>query len=364
MCPLTCSRSPLTPPLLRDLYSYGFAVSGVLLVTTTIIAFAMIRLKHLPVVVAIGYFILSAFVDCLFFGASAKKVPRGAYVPLAMAVILVTIFLFFHWAKGLEDQFDASHRHHLRDIIRAPAADAKRHDQEDDQMAAESSSAGGIAPVELTRTGGGSTPPTYTRSLELADGSASLARLPLFAFFHTTTSGGLNGAPHAFASFVRSYPSLPQVIIFLCVQVVNVPHTASEDERYLVSRVRSFEGLYLVTLRLGYRDPIDLSRIAGPIRERIVQLEAMDVQPGEVVESEALQEKVAAIDRAIGTVTHVVPNLHVVARDDGERGVGRWVRRVLLETVYRRLKVNFDEFDQFVFGSEEEVLRVGVVGAL
>jgi KUP system potassium uptake protein len=324
----------------------------------------MVRLKHLPVVVAVGYFLLSAFIDCLFFGSSIKKVPHGAFVPLAMAVILGCIFLFFHWARGLEDEFDAAHRHRLRDVIRAPLSDNKRHDEEDDELATASSSAGGMGAIEWTRTGGQSTPPTYTRSLELADGSASLARLPVFAFFHTTTSGGLNGAPHAFASFVRSYPSLPQVIIFLNVLFVNVPHAASEDERYLVSRVRSFDGLYLVTLRLGYRDPIDLTRVAGPIRERIVQLEAMDVAPGEVVESEALQVKIAAIDRAIGTVTHIVPHLHVQARDDGTRGVGRWVRKALIETVYRRLKVNFDEWDQFRFGSEEEVLRVGVAAAL
>ena len=347
--------------------AYGFAVSGVLFVTTVTLALAMVRLKHLPVLVAVVYFLFSGFIDCLFFGSSIKKVPHGAWVPLGLAVLLALAFIFFHWARGLEEQFDASHRVRLRDVIRAPVSDAKQHNDEDEDLVTGSASvsAGGVGagPIELSRTG--ATPPTYTRSLELADGSASLARLPLFALFHTTTSGGLNGAPHAFASFIRSYPALPQVIVFFSVQVLNVPHTASEDERYLVSRVRSFDGLYLVTLRLGYRDPVDLSAVAGPIRERIVHLEALDVGEGEVVESEALRAKIDAIDRAISTVTHIVPRHHVKARDDGTRPAAwGWCRRVLIESVYRRLKVNFDEWDQFQFGPEEEVLRVGVAAAL
>lgn len=51
--------------------------SGVMLITTTIIAIAVVKLKHLPMLVAIVFFLASGFIDGLFFGSSAKKVPHG-----------------------------------------------------------------------------------------------------------------------------------------------------------------------------------------------------------------------------------------------------------------------------------------------
>lgn len=83
--------------------------------------------------------------------------------------------------------------------------------------------------------------------------------------------------------------------IFYNIRVVGVPHTMG-DERYLVSRIRSFDGIYAAvrptlttravderllanfyqTLRLGYRDRVDLRHISQPIRDRIVALESRE----------------------------------------------------------------------------------------
>lgn len=65
--------------------AYGFAVSGVLIVTTSVLAIAIVRIKGLPVIVAIAFFITFMFFDGLFWASSLKKIPQGAYVPLAIA---------------------------------------------------------------------------------------------------------------------------------------------------------------------------------------------------------------------------------------------------------------------------------------
>lgn len=106
--------------------------------------------------------------------------------------------------------------------------------------------------------------PVQAPSYEAVGRSTALSRLPIFAFFHNPSANTLGGAPHSFSAFLRCYPSLPQVIVsvlllpvhqqqlthrpqvFFSVQVVGVAHT-TEEERYLVSRIRSFEGGLLAT---------------------------------------------------------------------------------------------------------------------
>lgn len=110
----------------------------------------------------------------------------------------------------------------------------------------------------------------------------------------------MNGAPHSFSAFLKCYPSLPQVCVFFNLRVVGIPHT-NDEQRFIVSRVRSFDGIYIATIRLGYRDPINLADIARPIRDRIVAIESCG---GEEVEE--IRERIRMIDNAMElSVTHM-----------------------------------------------------------
>lgn len=317
--------------------AYGFAVSGVLIVTTSILAVAIVRLKHLPVIVAVLFFIGFGFVDALFFGASLKKVPHGAWFTLGMAVVLWVLFRFWSWAQNLEADFDSTHRYRLSEVL------SKFSDSlESDELGDDGASAPILPHNELSRT---------NSNLKLVDGDAQVSRLPVFALFHNISGGTLNGVPHSFAAFLKAYPALPEVTIFFNIRIVGIPHTV-EEERYVVSRVRSFDGIYSATLRLGYRDPIDLSNIAPALRDRIVGLEGNDPKRAQIV------------DQAMAThITHVLPNMYVVAsRSKGNR-FQQYIREALLETIYRRVKVNFDDYDAIDFGTHD-VLRMGVTAAL
>jgi KUP system potassium uptake protein len=130
--------------------------------------------------------------------------------------------------------------------------------------------------------------------------------------FHNASANTLNGAPHSFSAFLKCYPSLPQVVVFFNIRVVGIPHT-TEDERYIVSRVRSFEGIYIATLRLGYRDPIDLRNVAMPIRNAIVAIERTG---GE--EPESIQKRIEAIDESMKrAITHILPEFHISVEQGG-----------------------------------------------
>jgi KUP system potassium uptake protein len=283
------------------------------------------------------------------------KVPQGAWVPLGLAVILCLFFLFWSWAQGLENKFDADHRYRLTDVISRP--DGWLEEKEGSPEIEEHNSsefALGQTPVLRKRSSGAE---KYSATLQLAHGTTKLERIPVFAFFHNFSATTLNGAPHSFSAFLKCYPSLPQVAVFLNIRVVGVAHT-SDEERFVVSRVRSFDGIYVATLRLGYRDPIDLSKIATPIRDAIISIERRS-SPSDA------PERIKLIDEAMSrAVTHILPHFHILAAQDGNRII-RYIRTFFLESIFKRIKVNFDETDAFEFGTaEENVLRMGVAATL
>ncbi|GAA6004079.1 hypothetical protein JCM10207_002415 [Rhodosporidiobolus poonsookiae] len=334
--------------------AYGFAVAGVLLISTTMVSLAIVQIKHLPVVLAVAYFLGSGFIDGLFLGATAKKVPHGAWFPLGLAAVLLLVLLLWSWAKGLEDEFDRLHRHRLADVMRRSPTMA---DEKDARHGADEVEED-ITTMDVLRRSSVKRP--HPPDYELAHGGASLARPPVFALFHNHSSSSSEGAPHSFTAYLRNIPALPQIIIFLTIRTCGVAHV-SEEDRYLVDRVRAFTGIYIANVSFGYRDEIDLSSVAGPLRNRIVALE-MRAAAGE----EDLRDRIETVDRAVkGSVTHILPNFHVTSDPSEQRNkVVRIVRKFLLEEVYRRVAVNFDPYDQFKFGSEEDVLRMGVAAVL
>lgn len=71
--------------------AYGFAVATVMISTSVLISVQMHYVKRWPVVVEIGFFLTFGFFDALFWGASLKKVPHGAWVPLAIGTVLCVL---------------------------------------------------------------------------------------------------------------------------------------------------------------------------------------------------------------------------------------------------------------------------------
>ncbi|GAA5876103.1 hypothetical protein JCM8547_002637 [Rhodosporidiobolus lusitaniae] len=338
--------------------AYGFAISGVLCVTTLMIALAIPQIKGLPVFLGVVYFVFSGFIDGLFLGATSKKIPHGAWFPLGLACVLTILLLGWSWAKGLENTFDRLHRYRLSEVMR-PISDEPEEQQEHEDEKGE----GEIA--EVGRTSGEGENGLRRRApglpgYEIRGGGAEVARPPVFALFHNHSSSAGEGAPHSFTAFLRSYPALPRIIIFLSIRTCGVPHVAPSD-RYLVDKLRAFDGVFVATISFGFRDVVDLSDVAGPLSTRIIALESRSAR-----NVEELNGTVRKVDQALhGAVTHIVPHFHVSADQSTNRNkLIRLIRTFLLEEVYRRVAVNFDPTDQFKFGSEEDVLRMGVTAVL
>lgn len=322
--------------------AYGFAVATVMFSTTVLLAVQMRWVKHWPAMVAITYFVLWGFFDGLFWGASLKKVPIGAWVPLMIGVILMLFMSLWTWAKGLEDKFDGEKRTNLRHFIHSDVDELDESDEEEEVEEAETDADTKARHLQYYYVAKAS-------GEKGEDVKRPLARLPTCAVFHKIARG--QGAPHTFTGFVRQWPALPRVVIFLSVSVVPIARVPSED-RYAITKVRTVEGFYGVTAYLGFREEFDIR--VGEIVDRICALE-LQLDPTQV---NGAVEEIRAV--ALST-THIAPHYHVVSKrvDAGRLSAPvNWVRTYLIEDIYRRLATMFPETGNWLFA--EEIIRVGI----
>ncbi|KAL4246799.1 Potassium transporter [Abortiporus biennis] len=340
--------------------AYGFAVSTVMFDTTVLLAVQMVYVKHLPVIIAIAFFLIFGFFDGLFWGAALKKVPKGAWVPLMIGVILMSIMSFWTWAKGLEDKFDGNNRRNLRHII-------LRKDVDDTIQVRPSVPVDDAEPNEKEQVEHEHDvkKPTYyvMENRDFASDLASaasegrmkaLSTIPTCAIFHKLTFG--RGVPHTFVGFLRQWPALPRVVIFLSVRVLPTPRIPSH-ERYAVSKVRTIQGFYGVTYHLGFRDDFDVK--VEEIIEQICSIERRADPAGSAALIREIQE-------VAQNSTHIVPHYMISSKDiNGGRllTVVNYCRRFLIEEIYRRIATMFPETENWQ-SPPDRIVHVGISAAI
>lgn len=259
--PVRSPSSPWTSRVLTRRPADGFAVAGVLFMTTFLLTLCMINVKHLPIYVALVFLVGAGFIDALFFASTIQKVPKGAWFTLTLAGCIGIFLAGWTWAKGLENAFDATHRTSLSQLFPRHARESEK--LAELQMASASAddkdlAATSVLPISpsISRQLDGDADrkvnfateekPTWQGQLDLATphGLCALPRVGALTYFHHLGSGA--GAPHSFTALVQQSLSLPRVVIFLSIRVVGAPHLMEED-KYLVDKVRTLEGFYVMS---------------------------------------------------------------------------------------------------------------------
>nr|GAT52232.1 predicted protein [Mycena chlorophos] len=333
--------------------AYGFAVATVMFSTTILLAVRMRWVKHWHWVVAVGFFVVWGFLDGLFWGASLKKVPLGAWVPLMIGTILMAVISFWTWAKGLEDKFDGEHRQNLRHFIHADIIEEEEEKEPANEPEDEDAVTTTTTEKRVRKDVKYHFEDPYRDDDKAEEAQLPLVRLPTCAVFHKIARG--QGAPHTFVGFIRQWPALPRVVIFLSVTVLPVARVPVA-ERYVITKVRTVEGFYGVSGCLGFRDDFDFR--PHDIIDQICDLEMkIDPEGGSLV-----VEQIRAVAR---TTTHIAPHYHIVSDriDVGTLSVPvNWIRKYLLESIYRRLATMFPETGNWRFA--EEIIRVGITAKI
>ncbi|KAI0061789.1 potassium transporter [Artomyces pyxidatus] len=335
--------------------AYGFAVATVMFSTTVLIAFQMRYIKHLPVIVALAFFLFFGFLDGLFWGAALKKVPDGAWVPLMIGLVLLSLMVFWNWSKGLENRFDGATRRHLSHFIVTSEKDTGILQPSLPSAGSESGDDASILALEPSEKTVDSNATFYcvvpaSSGGELLETRRELGRLPVLAVFHKM--GHERGVPYSFTGFIRQWPALPSFAIFLSVNVLPIGHVTLED-RYVVEKIESVPGFYGVSYYLGFREEFEMQ--VDEIVKRISALEARINPNG----APALIKQLNAV---ASTSTHVVPHYDISSKgvNAGKLSpVVNWIRAFLLEDIYRRLTVMFPETVNWL-ASADEIIHVGI----
>ncbi|KAF9013196.1 potassium transporter [Cyathus striatus] len=331
--------------------AYGFAVATVMISTSVLLSVQMYYVKRWPIVVGLVYFLIWGFFDALFWGASLKKVPHGAWVPLLIGCVLMLVMLLWTWGKRLEDRFDGANRKNLRHFIQQSEKPGglTLHDSDDDGITTEDHDTDASEYPMFYYLAPNSRSASPDAGEKVVEERKELQRIPTCAVFHKIAQG--RGVPHTFVGFIRQWPALPRVVIFLSVSIVPIARVPPEN-RYAVNKVRSIDGLYGVTYYIGFRDDFNVQ--VDELVEKICTVERQCNPRAEA----AIREIKAAVQSA----THIAPHYHVVSKkvDVGAlTPVVNYVRKVLVEDVYRRLATMFPETGKWLT-SADEIIHVGI----
>ncbi|CAN4079265.1 unnamed protein product [Withania somnifera] len=168
----------------------GLAVITVMLVTTCFMSLVIVLCWHKNALFAICFIFFFGSIEALYFSASLIKFLEGAWVP----VVLSFIFLVY--------EFDVENKIPINWLL------------------------------------------TLSPNL-------GITRVRGIGLIHTEL---VTGIPAIFSHFITNLPAFHQVLVFLCIKSVPVPHVRPE-ERFLVGRVGPKEyRVYRCIARYGYRD--------------------------------------------------------------------------------------------------------------
>ncbi|KAK9684131.1 hypothetical protein RND81_10G188400 [Saponaria officinalis] len=180
----------------------GLAVITVMLVTTCLMSLVIVLCWRKSVFFAIVFIFFFGTIEALYFSASLIKFLEGAWVPVALSFIFLIIMYVWHYGTTKKYEYDVQNK----------------------------------VPINWL--------------LDLSP-NLGMVRVRGIGLIQTEL---VSGIPAIFSHFVTNLPAFHQVLVFLCIKSVPVPHVKSE-ERFLIGRIGPKEyHIYRCIARYGYRD--------------------------------------------------------------------------------------------------------------
>ncbi|XP_022883350.1 potassium transporter 8-like [Olea europaea var. sylvestris] len=180
----------------------GLAVITVMLVTTCLMSLVIVLCWHRSVILAVCFILFFGSIEALYFSASLIKFLDGAWVPVALSFIFLIIMYVWHYGTLKKYEFDVQNKVPINWLL-------------------------SLGP------------------------NLGIVRVQGIGLIHTEL---VSGIPAIFSHFLTNLPAFHNVLVFLCVKYVPVPHVRPE-ERFLVGRIGPKDyRVYRCIARYGYRD--------------------------------------------------------------------------------------------------------------
>lgn len=157
---------------------------------------------HQSVLIAICFVLFFGTIEALYFSASLIKFLEGAWVPVAFSFIFLIAMYVWHYGTIKKYEFEIQNKVSINWLL-------------------------SLGP------------------------SLGFVRVRGIGLIHTEL---VSGIPAIFSHFVTNIPAFHQVLVFLCIKSVPIPHVRPE-ERFLVGQIGPKEyRLFRCIVRYGYRD--------------------------------------------------------------------------------------------------------------
>ncbi|APA10178.1 hypothetical protein SS1G_07398 [Sclerotinia sclerotiorum 1980 UF-70] len=209
--------------------AYGVCVIFVTFITTCMVSLVAIIIWRINVLIVLIFFLIFATLDGIYLSSALRKVPTGAWFTLLLASILSSIFIL--WRYGKEQQWTSESQDRI--------------------------------PPSHFITSDPLTP--NLNFLTAAFGSAPLTTVPSIGIFFDKIGDQL---PIVFTQFVRKFCATPEIIIFLHMRPLSIPHVP-DTHRYVIQRT-SIPSCYRITIRHGYTDDIITPSIGSTLISQLI----------------------------------------------------------------------------------------------
>ncbi|XP_020109061.1 probable potassium transporter 13 [Ananas comosus] len=182
--------------------AYGLAVIIVMFVTTCLMFLIITTVWNRSIVWAILFITTFGSLELLYLSACIAKVHHGGWLPLILSLITLLTMSIWHYGTTRKQAFEIENKVCLERFL------------------------------------------SLTPNL-------GLVRVPGIGLVYTKIT---TGVPPMFAHFVTNFPAFHRILIFVCLQTLNVPKIPI-DERFLVGRIGPKEyRLFRCIVRYGYKD--------------------------------------------------------------------------------------------------------------
>lgn len=182
--------------------AYGIAVVGDMIVTSTLLTLIMLMVWETPIYFVAMYVLLIGTTEWVYYSAALYKFPKGGYLPLAFAAVLLFTMYVWHYVYVKRYAYEMEHKV------------SKEH-------------------IDNLFT------------------SLTVARVPGIGLLFSELAQGI---PLIFSHFITNLPAVHSVVVFVCVKYLPV-NTVPAEERFRFRRVDSKEyKMYRCVAMYGYTD--------------------------------------------------------------------------------------------------------------
>ncbi|PAN30676.1 hypothetical protein PAHAL_5G340700 [Panicum hallii] len=233
-------------------HAYGMACAGVMVVTTLLMALVMVFVWQQGFLLATMFLLAFGSVECVYLSAALMKVPQGGWLPLALSLVIVAVMYVWHYGTRRRHMFDVQNKVSLK-------------------------------------------------WLHALGPSLGIVRVPGIGLIYSELA---TGVPAIFSHFVTNLPAFHQVLVFVCVKAVPIPHVRCY-ERHLIGRIgpREFR-MYRCVVRHGYKDvPGDDIDFENDLVVRIAEFVHMEAAEAAGNSADAPRESDASVEGRMAVVS-------------------------------------------------------------